>query len=224
MPLLPARLPLWAYVAAGGAAFAATRLMHASDPGAGPADPNAAASSTTPDAGTSDLWGSFADQTGAFGGTGQIGYLPQVTIPGETTVSDQLGGQTITPGRTTIPGRAVTPSAPATPTPTTTTVSRPTATPPSNAAGWVYLKAGQVLAYDPAGSWNGKYPVNVKTGRAIGSAGARWVGSPQTAILPNGAKVTVRRVTNVGSSTWLNAWITSSGYAVNSPGTATAKV
>lgn len=143
MPLLPATLPLWAYLAAGGGAFVAAKLAGgASSPGAGPTAPGAATPAGDQLAGgAGDLWAGYGDQTAQFGAGGSIGFLPQVTIPGDTSLGDLLGG----PPVTTPP--------PSTPPPTPAGAAwYPSwlGSPPAGTAGYVSVK-GTVWVYTVSG-------------------------------------------------------------------------
>jgi len=102
MALLPSKLPLWAYLAAGGAGFlvARTALGQGSGPAAvtAPATPGASAAGggggpagLAGNAGT--LWDQYGDQFAQFGPGGSIGIPP--TPSGAITLSDLLGGQPI---------------------------------------------------------------------------------------------------------------------------------
>jgi hypothetical protein len=100
MALLPASLPLWAYLAAGAGAFAAAKLAGGSPTAVGQG-PTAPTDATTPKPAGDDLWGSWSDQGAQFGGGGGIGYVPGAGMPPTGGAADDLGGQPI--GATPLP-------------------------------------------------------------------------------------------------------------------------
>jgi hypothetical protein len=85
MPLLPAKLPPVAYLAAAGGAFVLAKL--ATRP---PAAAPTMAAGGTPAPVDDSLWGSYGEQGRQFGGGGSIGFLPGA---GGYSTSDMVGGQ-----------------------------------------------------------------------------------------------------------------------------------
>lgn len=165
MPLLPAKLPIWAYLAAGGAAFAAAKLGTGGlgggagggtvDPSAGPSTPTAA-----PAAGGSGLWDAFGDQGAQFGPGGQLGSIGYSNggSGGGYSLGDMLGGQpiavTITdPFGDPVDWSAIPPTpmpAPApTPAPAPAPAPAPTPTPTATLTTylWASVRAGTYKTY-----------------------------------------------------------------------------
>lgn len=191
MALLPAALPLWAYLAAGAGAFAAAKVASGSAVGAGPAAPGGTTPPAAPDAGAGDLWSSWGDQGTQFGGGGSIGFLPGVGMPG---TGDELGGQPVAPPPVAPPPPPAAPTGP----------RQPSGPRPSEAVGWVGVTG--VAMYPKSGSWTA-YPGPVGSLRSTGMTGSRYVSGPRTVLVGTARKqVSVRRVANV-EGTWGNWFV-----------------
>lgn len=111
MALLPATLPIWAYLAAGGAAFAAAKV--AGSAGGGTTAPVTAQPASTADqSASSDLWGAYGDQGTQFGAGGSIGYVGGGDSSaggsnGGWSLTDLLGGQPLPVTLTDALGNAI---------------------------------------------------------------------------------------------------------------------
>lgn len=228
MPSFP--LAVYAGAAVAGAAFA--RLARGGDSGPATESEPAAA-------------GAGADEWAAFGGelaqnfTGYDGGVLPTVPGGGGTFWDEVGGQPLpgsgnTGGDTTtrppvvssppvVSPPPVTPRRPA-PAPSTTTLTRPTAAPPSGAVGWIRGVAGSPV-YDAAAGWKeGSYPVSVNGPRTAHASGTRWVSGIRKARLRDGRIVDVRRISNPGSAVWLSSFVLATGYPIYAPSRATVTV
>lgn len=160
MPLIPATLPIWAYPAAGAAAFVAAKLASGGIGGTPEAPGDAAAVDPTaaPSGSASDLWDTF-------GGTDQYGFAPggsmgtPIGAGGGLSLDPPLGdglgggfgsgwGDDDDPGDTTAPPS----SAPApTAAPVTAPPPAPAAKPAAPTVSTITVKAGTYRWYSVSG-------------------------------------------------------------------------
>lgn len=251
MPLLPASIPLWGYLAAGAAAFVVGKAATA---GAGTADDQAAAAAPgpvgndDPYAADSGVWDAYSGEnvSGVTQLGGQFGYLPGIGPTGDYSgLQDFLdgyygntgtggddgagtggtgGSSGGTTGGGTTGGGTAPPPAPA---PTSLTVVRPAGPAPDGAVGWVFVRSGRGAVYDARSTWKvGTYPVPLdsNTARAMSVTASRWISGNRSGKLPNGSSISVRRISGAGSASWSDAFMSSGWGTVYPASTSSAKV